>query len=55
MKFFHVLRAILREVFEEAAYERFCTRKKVEAGRESYADFVKETTEARNRKVVRCC
>jgi hypothetical protein len=54
MKFFGIIRAVLREVFEEAAYERFCAREKIVRGRESYARFLQETDRARQQK-VRCC
>jgi hypothetical protein len=50
MKIIRVLLAILREIFEESAYERFCAREGVERGRESYAAFV------RGRRIrVKCC
>lgn len=50
MRVIRVLRAILREIFEESAYERFCRREGVRRGRESYAAFV------RGRRVkVKCC
>lgn len=50
MKVIRVLRAILREIFEESAYERFCAREGVTRDRESYAAFV------RGRSVeVKCC
>jgi hypothetical protein len=55
MRFFGIIRAVLREVFEEAAYERFCAREKVAVTPESYAKFVRENGEARSKKVVRCC
>jgi hypothetical protein len=54
MKFFRIFRAVLREVFEEASYERFCVREGVEANRESYGRFLSETEQAREQK-VRCC
>lgn len=54
MKFFRIIRAVLREVFEESAYERFCVREKTSIGRESYALFLQETDRARQQK-VRCC
>lgn len=50
MKIIRVLRAILREIFEESAYERFCAREGVARGRESYAAFVRG-----RRMKVRCC
>lgn len=50
MKVIRALKAILREIFEESAYERFCAREGIAQGRESYAAFV------RGGKVkVRCC
>lgn len=50
MKIVQVLRAILREIFEESAYERFCEREGVKQGRDSYAAFV------RGRRIkVKCC
>jgi len=50
MKLIRTLRAILREIFEESAYERFCEREGVGRGRQSYAAFV------RARRIgVRCC
>jgi hypothetical protein len=55
MKFFRILRAVLREVFEESAYERFCTRENAEVSRKSYANFLREDAEAKSKKVVRCC
>jgi hypothetical protein len=54
MKFFRVLRAMLREVFEEAAYDRFCARERIEVNQESYAKFLRETDQAQQQK-VRCC
>jgi hypothetical protein len=55
MKFFGLIRAILREVFDESAYERFCVRENAEVSRESYANFLREDGQARSKKVVRCC
>jgi hypothetical protein len=54
MKLFGILRAVLREVFEEAAYERFCAREEIGISRESYALFLQETDQARQHK-VKCC
>jgi hypothetical protein len=51
---FRILRAVLREVFEEAAYERFCVREKSGISRESYARFLRETDQGREPK-VKCC
>ncbi len=55
MRFFRTILAALKEIFEESAYERFCSREKVEVSRESYASFVREGSEARNQHIVRCC
>ena len=50
MKVFRTLHAILREIFEESAYERFCAREGTLRGRESYAAFVRG-----QRVRVKCC
>jgi len=48
-----ILRLMLREIFEEAAYERFCALRKIPPGPRSYADFLREKhSEAAN---LRCC
>lgn len=50
MRVLRLLRAILREIFDESSYERFCAREGVVRGQESYAAFT------RGRKVrVKCC
>jgi hypothetical protein len=54
MKFFRILRAMLREIFEEAAYERFCVREGVALTSASYAKFLRESEQARPQK-ARCC
>ncbi len=53
MKFFRVLWAVLREIFEESAYERFCRREGVAQGRSSYSKFLGESE--RGGSKVRCC
>jgi hypothetical protein len=50
MKALRVLQAILREIFEESAYERFCMREGVLRGRDSYAVFLRQ-----RRVRVKCC
>ena len=50
MKVIRLLPAILREIFEESAYERFCVTERLAPGRESYSMFVKE-----RRVKVKCC
>jgi hypothetical protein len=52
MKFFHLLHAILREIFDESAYERFRIRMRVGAGRDSYSQFLRERERVKN---VKCC
>ncbi len=52
MKFFHVLREVLREIFEEAAYERYCQREGVSRGRDSYATFLRQSG---SKPKVKCC
>jgi hypothetical protein len=52
MKLFRILRAALREIFDEAAYERFCKRERLAEGQASYSRFVKQTTA---KQKVRCC
>jgi hypothetical protein len=50
MKVIRMFQAILREIFEESAYERFCAREGIKRGRASYAAFV------RGRRVkLKCC
>jgi hypothetical protein len=52
MKFLQTLRAVLREIFEESAYERYCRREGVSRGRDSYSRFLRQ----RDSKVnVKCC
>jgi hypothetical protein len=52
MKFFRLLHAILREIFDESAYERFRNRMGVRAGRDSYSQFLQEREQIKN---VKCC
>lgn len=44
MKALQLLRAILREIFDESAYERFCAQQCLPKGRESYALFLQGRT-----------
>jgi hypothetical protein len=53
MSFLRLVRAALREIFEESAYERFCAREGVVNSRESYARFLRDTE--RSRTKVKCC
>ena len=52
MKLFRLVHAILREIFDEAAYERFCAQHRVEPGRISYSDFLRRIDRSAN---IRCC
>ena len=54
MRFLQLLRAVLREIFDEAAYERFCAREKLPVGTDSYVRFLEHSTLKPNRK-IRCC
>ncbi len=45
--------AILREIFDEAAYRRFLQRTGQPASRSSYGDFLRQTPGAKPRP--RCC
>lgn len=54
MKFIRLLHDILREIFDEAAYERFCEREHIEVGARSYARFMVDAGGRGNRK-IRCC
>ena len=53
MKLFRLLHEILREIFEEAAYDRFCTKEGVSSGRASYASFLRDRQRVGSK--VRCC
>jgi len=54
MRLFRLLRQILREVFEESVYERFCTREKLGVGVESYSRFLRDSEPTKHPR-VRCC
>lgn len=54
MRFFRLIRAVLREIFDEAAYERFCLRQGLGARCESYAKFLEENASSARSK-LRCC
>lgn len=54
MRVLHILRAILREIFDEAAYERFCARERLTPDHNSYSLFVRDREQAEQQK-VRCC
>ena len=48
------LLAALREIFDEAAYERFLRRTRVISSRAAYADFWRERESSQGRH-PRCC
>ena len=48
------VRAILREIFDEAAYDRFLYRKQMSSSPASYAAFRQEFEEAKTRR-PKCC
>lgn len=54
MKFLRLIRAVLREIFDEAAYERFCIRSGFGICPESYAKFLDENASS-TRSEVHCC
>jgi hypothetical protein len=49
-----ILMATLREIFDEAAYERFLTRTQMRSSAKAYAAFRDEFEEAKTRK-PKCC
>jgi hypothetical protein len=51
---FALLRAIVREIFDEAPYERFLARHALANSRQNYAAFMAEAAAARERR-PRCC
>ena len=53
-RFFELLLAALREIFDESAYQRFLAREGVAASRGSYADFLREH-EVHKARRPRCC
>jgi hypothetical protein len=49
-----VLVAILREIFDESAYQRFLARHSLASSATAYASFLQETEHAHARR-PRCC
>ncbi len=49
-----VLRAVMREIFEEAAYQRFLERSQLQSSVNAYAAFLRENEQAKSRR-PRCC
>lgn len=54
MKVLRLIREILREIFDEAAYERFCASRGASLNRDSYSSFLRESA-AKESKPIRCC
>ena len=54
VQFGRLVLAALREIFDEAAYERFLVREGSAVSRESYAQFLAENKTARLKR-PRCC
>jgi hypothetical protein len=52
MRLLRLIRAVLREIFDEAAYERFCAREGLRSGCTSYDKFLKNSDRAAK---VKCC
>ena len=46
--------AVMREIFDESAYERFLLRQKTVSSREAYAHFLREHAFAKARR-PKCC
>jgi hypothetical protein len=49
-----ILLATLREIFDEAAYERFLRRTRMVSSAKAYAEFRQESEEAKTRR-PKCC
>ncbi len=54
LKALRTVRAILREIFDESAYERFLSRKQMASSSTAYAAFRQEFEEAKTRR-PKCC
>ncbi len=53
-EFTSIFAATLREIFEENSYARFLERNGLVVSRDSYAQYLSETAQARERR-HRCC
>jgi len=53
-KLFGLIVAILREIFDESAYQRFLDRSCLESSPNAYAIFLQENEQAKSRR-PRCC
>ena len=54
MRFFRLIWAVLREISEEAAYERFCVREGFVASKHSYIRFLRESDQSK-KPIIKCC
>jgi hypothetical protein len=52
VKIIRLIRAVLREIFDEAAYDRFCAESRLAPGRISYFEFL---SKADTERKVKCC
>lgn len=52
MKFLRLFRAVLREIFDESAYERFCAEEQLPHDRGSYLAFLRRKHQSPK---IRCC
>jgi hypothetical protein len=51
---FKVMIAVLREIFDESAYQRFLDRRHLQSSTQAYATFQQENDQAKARR-PRCC
>jgi hypothetical protein len=54
MRVLRLIRAVLREIFEEAGYERFCMQEELPAGQQSYSRYLEQMKNTAKQK-IRCC
>ena len=54
LSFFATVRATLREIFDESAYERFLASKGTTSSAAAYSEFMQETENTRARR-PKCC
>lgn len=52
MNFLRILNAVLKGIFDEAAYERFCRAHSLPQDRESYSEFLRQEE---SKQKIRCC
>jgi len=51
---FGLIVAVLREIFDESAYQRFLDRGQLQSSASAYAIFLRENEQAKSRR-PRCC